>query len=201
MADSIQPLIDGLLPHLFYLSIFIVVYIETALIFAFFIPGDTLLFTAGLVVATSNELNIWLTCTLITAAAFLGDQTAYQIGRKYGGTFFARRSSFSGLLVKGEAFYEKYGLSAIMLSRFYPWFRTLIPFLAGASKMNYLRFVLTNALSSAIWGFGITWLGYGANSIPALKEGSRYIAAIFILITIFITLRNYFKAKKATDLA
>ncbi len=178
-----------------------VVYIETALIVAFFIPGDTLLFTAGLVVATSTNLNIWLACTVIALAAFLGDQTAYQIGRKYGTTFFARRASLAGLLIKGEAFYEKYGFSAIMLSRFYPWFRTLIPFLAGASKMNYLRFVLTNALSSAAWGFGITWLGYGANSIPALKDGSRYIAGIFVLITIVFTISNYLRAKKASQLA
>lgn len=196
MSEFIMPLIDGMLPHLFYLTIFLVVYIETALIFAFFIPGDTLLFTARLVVATTSQLNIWLTCALISIAAFLGDQTAYQIGRKYGTTFFSRRPSLAGLLVKGEAFYEKYGFSAIMLSRFYPWFRTLIPFLAGASKMNYLRFLSTNALSSAAWGFGITWLGYGANSIPALKDGSRYIAAIFVVITIIFTARNYLKARK-----
>ena len=185
-----------MIPHLFYLTLFIIVYIETALIFAFFIPGDTLLFTAGLVVASTTDLNIWLTCTLISLAAFLGDQTAYQIGRRYGISFFAKRQSLSSLLTKGEAFYAKYGVTAIMLSRFYPWFRTLIPFLAGASKMNYLRFLMSNAGSSVGWGFGITLLGYGANSIPGLKDSSRLIAAFFILLTIAVTVKNYVKSKK-----
>lgn len=195
MSEIFELLIDGLLPHIFYLTLFSVVYIETALIFAFFIPGDTLLFTAGMIVATSTSLNIWLACAIISLAAFLGDQTAYGIGRKYGKNFFVGRTRLAGLIDKGEAFYEKFGISAVMISRFYPWFRTLIPFLAGASSMNYLRFISANAISSTGWGFGITFLGYGANSIPALKESSRYIAAFFIVITIALALKNFLKTK------
>lgn len=184
-----------MLPHIFYSVIFVVVYIETALIFAFFVPGDTLLFTVGLIVATTNDLNILIAAALISCAAFLGDQTAYQLGRKYGVSFFSRKPSLNLLMSRSEVFYKKYGISAMMLSRFYPWFRTLIPFLAGASKMNFVQFLATNFLSSIAWGFGITFLGYGANSIPELKESSRYLAIFFILLTIVITIKNFYRGK------
>lgn len=199
MSEFIRLYLEGLIPHFFYLAIFLIVYIETAVIIAFFIPGDTLLFTAGLIVASSPNLNIWSTCLIIAVAAFLGDQTAYQFGRRSGRGYFERRPGLRLLLSRSESFYRRYGSSAIFLSRFYPWFRTLIPFLAGASKMNYLRFLITNSISAFCWAFGITWLGFGANSIPWLKSSSRLIAVFFVTITIGLAFRNYMNNKNSHE--
>ncbi len=193
MTTFIESQIGGLGPALFYLTLFVIIYLETAVILAFFIPGDTLLFTAGLIVATSADLNILTTATAVALAAFLGDQTAYRLGRRFGYGYIANKNktSLNHLLSKAELFYEKHGISSMFLARFYPWFRTLIPFLAGVSRMNPVKFGVVNALSAISWGFGITYLGYFANSNPQLKDASRYIAAFFIVLSIALAIKNY----------
>lgn len=205
MSENLSKLLSEILPTAFYLIIFVAVYIETAAIFAFFIPGDSLLFSAGLVVAASDNLNIMLTCALISSAAFLGDQTAYYLGNKYGLTFITsrNRSNLNSLLAKAQIFYSKHGTTTIFLSRFYPWFRTLAPFLAGVSQMPRKKFILVNLISAFSWGSGITYLGYLSNSIDALKEASRWIALFFILLTIGISVRNAIQSRrlKGIDLA
>lgn len=198
MSDNLGTVLAEILPITFYLTIFTAVYIETAVIFAFFIPGDTLLFSAGLVVAASGDLNILITCALISLAAFLGDQTAYHLGSKYGLAYITsrNRSNLMSLLAKAQIFYSKHGTSTIFLSRFYPWFRTLAPFLAGVSQMPRKKFILVNLFSAFSWGSGITYLGYLANSIEALKEGSRWIALFFILATIGLALKNVIQGRR-----
>lgn len=198
MSENIQQILTGFLPVIFYSMLFFLVYVETAVLFAFFIPGDTLLFAAGMVVATSSDLNIWFTCITISLAAFLGDQSAYFLGKKYGISYIRNRNSdfLNDLLEKAQAFYQKYGISTMFLARFYPWFRTLVPFLAGVGSMTYKRFLRINFASSISWGFGITFLGYAANSIIFFKESSRVIAVFFIFISILLTLKNYIKSKQ-----
>jgi membrane-associated protein len=193
MTTFIESQIGGLGPALFYLTLFVIIYLETAVILAFFIPGDTLLFTAGLIVATSTDLNILTTATVVALAAFLGDQTAYRLGRRFGYGYITskNKTSLNHLLSKAELFYEKHGISSMFLARFYPWFRTLIPFLAGVSRMNPVKFGVVNILSAISWGFGITYLGYFANSNPQLKDASRYIAAFFIVLSIALAIKNY----------
>ena len=199
MSDVIQRLFPELSPIFFYLVMAGLVFLETAAIFAFFIPGDTLLFTAGLIVAANSHLDIYLTVALICIAAFLGDQTAFAIGRTLGLSFIEKRESprLSALVERAEKFYEKYGISTIALSRFYPWFRTLIPFLAGVGKMNYYKFLVVNSMSALLWGSLITFLGYFANSISALNNSSHQIALFFIALTVVLTLKNYLKNRKA----
>lgn len=199
MSDFIARLFPELSPIVFYLIITGLVFLETAAIFAFFIPGDTLLFTAGLIVAANTDLNIYLTVALISAAAFLGDQTAFAIGRTIGLAFIEKRKSerLNSLVKRAEAFYEKYGISTIALSRFYPWFRTLVPFLAGVGKMNYYKFLAVNVLSATAWGSLITFLGYFANSIPALKSSSHQVAVFFILLTLLIAVRNLVRSRRS----
>jgi membrane-associated protein len=197
MSENIVGLLTDISPILFYLVIFFIVYIETAFIFAFFIPGDTLLFAAGLVVAVATDLNIAVTCILISLAAFLGDQTSYSIGRKYGISYITSRKNpqLDSLLMRAEDFYRRHGGATIFLSRFYPWFRTLAPFLAGVGEMRRRKFVAVNVISAFSWGTGITLLGYFANSIDVLKGSSRYIAAFFICATILLAAKNYLKKK------
>lgn len=193
LSSSIDSLFSSLNPSVFYLTLFLIIYLETAVILAFFIPGDTLLFTAGLIVATSANLNILTTATVVALAAFLGDQTAYRLGRRFGYMYITskNKTSLNGLLSKAELFYEKHGISSMFLARFYPWFRTLIPFLAGVSRMNSVKFGVVNALSAISWSFGITYLGYFANSNPQLKDASRYIAAFFIVLSFALAIKNY----------
>ncbi len=195
MNSIISQSLTDLIPTYFYLVIFLIVFIETALVFAFFIPGDTLLFTSGLLIATTPALNIWISLFLISLAAFLGDQVSFLTGKSFGKPLFQRSVKLSTLLRKSENFYGKHGVWAILLARFYPWFRTLIPFLAGASRMNYLKFVTANMLSAIVWGCGITSLGYGANSLPVLNQFSHYIAMFFVILTFAITVRNIRAAK------
>lgn len=192
MSDLISAFLNDLLPIVFYFALFVIVYIETAFIFAFFVPGDTLLFSAGLVVAATANLNIVITCLSISLAAFLGDQTAFYFGRKYGIGYITSRNRphLNSMLDKAKVFYIKHGRATIFLSRFYPWFRTLAPFLAGIGQMPRKQFVLINFLSAFSWGTGITLLGYFANTIEILENGSRWLAAFFILLTIFLTMRN-----------
>ena len=166
---------------------------------AFFLPGDTVLFTAGLVVAVTDQLNIWLTCLVIATAAIVGDNTAYVLGKKYGEGYITKKQNnqISKIFVRSQGFYEKYGISTIYLARFYPWFRTLVPFSAGIAKMPYPKFWLANIFGGISWAFGITLLGYLANSISVLKDSSRYVAIFFILLTCALTLKNYLKAKRS----
>jgi membrane-associated protein len=201
MSENIVGILTDITPIIFYATVFFVVYVETAFLFAFFIPGDTLLFSAGLVAAVATDLNIILTCSLISVAAFLGDQTSYAIGRKYGISYITSRNKthLDSLLNRAEDFYRKHGRATIFLSRFYPWFRTLAPFLAGVGEMRRREFMAVNLISAFSWGAGITLLGYFANSIDALKSSSRYIAAFFICATILLASKNYFEQRQIKE--
>jgi len=185
-------------PLWIYSILFLFVLIETGILIAFFLPGDSVLFAAGLIAAAREDISILILVTIIFIAAFLGDQLGFVLGRHYGRPYLDKRESprIKKMITRAEKFYEKYGYSAIILARFYPWIRTIVPPVAGISRMNYYKFLSANALGAFLWGVGITSLGYSAASIPALKESSRYIAAFFILLTIALSIRNYFKSKR-----
>ena len=145
-----------------------------------------------------DSINIVLLITVIFMAAFIGDQFGYVLGRKYGRSYLERRSSprIDRMIARAEEFYAKYGWSAVILARFYPWIRTFMPPIAGIGRMNYYKFLAANALGALIWGVGITLLGYYAASIPALKDSSRGIAIFFVLLTIAVTVKNYLRSKR-----
>ena len=161
-------------------------------------PGDSILFAAGLVAATRDDINIVFLVFVIFLGAFIGDQFGYVLGRKYGRSYLEKKDSprIKKMVVRAEAFYEKYGWSAVILARFYPWIRTFMPPIAGIGKMNYYKFLAANALGALLWGVGITLLGYYAASIPVLKDSSRAIAVFFIILTIAITIRNYIRSRR-----
>jgi membrane-associated protein len=198
IADWVRQYLDTSTPFFIYLALGAIVFIETGILIAFFLPGDSILFAAGLVAATRDDTNIIFLVTVIFIAAFLGDQVGYVLGRKYGRTYLERHSSprIERMIARAEKFYEKYGWSAVILARFYPWIRTFMPPIAGIGKMNYYKFLAANALGALLWGVGITMLGFYAASIPALKDSSRGVAAFFILLTIFLTVKNYLRSKR-----
>ena len=198
IADWIDLNLGATAPFLIYLFFGLIIFIETGILVAFFLPGDSILFAAGLIAGSRTDVNIAFLVFVIFLGAFIGDQVGYVLGRKYGRSYLERRNSprIKKMVLRAESFYEKYGWSAVILARFYPWIRTFMPPIAGIGKMNYYKFLAANALGALIWGVGITLLGYYAVSIPALKDSSRAIAIFFIVLTIAITARNYVRARR-----
>ncbi len=163
------------------------------MLLAFFVPGDSILFAAGLVTASREDLNILIVVTAIFVGAVVGDQVGYHLGRKYGEAYLSSKRSprMKKMVERVNRFYTKYGTSAVILARFYPWIRTIAPPLAGISKMSYRRFAIANVSGAFIWGVGITLLGYYALNNSLLENSSKHVAAFFVLLTIALSVRNF----------
>lgn len=192
---SFDAQLTALAPFLFYLTTGAVVFIETGLLFGFFLPGDSILFSAGLVAASKGNINILILLTVIVTAAFFGDQIGFVLGRVVGRPYLEKRKShrMQSMITRSERFYEHTGWWAVVAARFFPWIRTFVPPIAGASKMNYYKFLSANALGALLWGAGITLAGYFAASLPWVKTSSYAIAAFFITASIVSGLANYLR--------
>ena len=188
----------ALAPFLFYVIIGAIVFVETGLLFGFFLPGDSVLFSAGLVAAAQGDINIVLLVTIILAAAFFGDQVGFVIGRVVGRPYLDKHTSprMRRMIERSERFYEKTGWWAVVAARFFPWIRTFVPPIAGASMMNYYKFLSANALGAVLWGAGITLAGYYAATLPWVKTSSYAIAAFFICGSIVSGLVNYSRRRR-----
>ena len=194
-AASFDTQLSPVAPFLFYLVIGIIIFIETGLLIGFFLPGDSLLFSAGLVAAARDDLNIVILISVIFLAAFIGDQVGYVIGRKLGRPYLERRNTprMMRMLARSEKFYARYGWWSVVIARYIPWVRTFVPPIAGTVKMNYYKFLSANALGAFLWGVGITLAGYYSGSIPWVKDISYALAAFFIsgsLISAFVNYRR-----------
>ena len=193
LAASFDTQLSSLAPFVLYLVIGAIVFIETGLLFGFFLPGDSLLFSAGLVAAAHGNVNIVILVLVIVAAAFFGDQVGFVIGRVVGRPYLDKRESprIKKMIINAEAFYDKTGWWAVVAARFFPWIRTFVPPIAGASHMNYYKFLSANILGAVLWGAGITLAGYYAASIPGVKTFSYAIAAFFITASVISGFVNY----------
>ena len=192
---SFDSQLNSLAPFLFYLIAGSIVFIETGLLFGFFLPGDSILFSAGLVAASRGNINILILLAAIVFAAFFGDQIGFVLGRVIGRPYLERREShrMQSMIASSERFYEHTGWWAVVAARFFPWIRTFVPPIAGASKMNYYKFLSANALGAVLWGAGITLAGYYAASLPWVKTSSYAIAAFFITASIVSGLAHYLR--------
>ena len=146
-------------------GILVAVFAESGLLIGFFLPGDSLLFTVGLLIADGRYLHLplWLACVLISAAAVAGDQVGYLFGRRVGPRLFSRPDSrlFKRQnLERAAEFFRRHGARSIVLARFVPVVRTFTPIVAGASRMPYRTFVWFNIVGGVLWGSGVTILGY-----------------------------------------
>ena len=193
LLASFDAQFTALAPFVFYLIIGAIVFVETGLLFGFFLPGDSVLFSAGLVAAAKGDINIALLVVIILVAAFFGDQIGFVIGRVVGRPYLDKRTSpyMQRMIVRSERFYEHTGWWAVVAARFFPWIRTFVPPIAGASKMNYYKFLSANALGAVLWGAGITLAGYFAATLPWVKTSSYAIAAFFICASIVSGIVNY----------
>jgi membrane-associated protein len=197
-AASFDAQLSPVAPFLFYLVVAGVIFIETALLLGFFLPGDSLLFSAGLVAAVRNDINIVILVLVVFLAAFIGDQVGYVLGRKIGRPYFQRKDSkrMQKMLAKSERFYEKYGWWSVVIARYIPWVRTFVPPIAGTVKMNYYKFLSANALGAFLWGVVITLAGFYSGSISWVKDISYGLATFFIGASLISALFNYLREKR-----
>ncbi len=198
LAASFDEQFASIAPFVLYLIIGAIVFVETGILFGFFLPGDSILFSAGLVAATHGEVNIVILVTVIFIAAFFGDQIGFVLGRLVGRPYLEKHNSprMQKMIARSERFYEQTGWWAVVAARFFPWIRTFVPPIAGASMMNYYKFLSANALGALLWGVGITLAGYYAASLPWVKTWSYAIAAFFITASLVSALVNYLRHRQ-----
>jgi len=198
LAASFDAQFATLAPLLLYLLVGAIIFFETGILLGFFLPGDSILFSAGLVAAAHKEANILILLIVIFIAAFMGDQIGFVLGRLVGRPYLERHSSprITRMIERSERFYEETGWWAVVAARFFPWLRTFVPPIAGASHMNYYKFLSANALGALLWGVGITLAGYYAATLPWVKTWSYAIAAFFIGASLVSALWNYLRHRR-----
>lgn len=165
-----------------------IVFAETGLLIGFFLPGDSMLFTAGLLVATGAiHVPLWLFALCVFVAAFVGDQTGYFIGRKAGPAIFNKPDSRlfkQSNVTRAHEFFERFGGRAIVLARFVPIVRTFVPVIAGVAKMPYKTFITFNVIGAALWGIGVTLLGFWLGQYEWVGHNIDLIFVVIVLISV-----------------
>jgi membrane-associated protein len=203
-AGPVQPQLASLLPDWLNPQVFLanpafapwvvllvcgIIFAETGLLIGFFLPGDSMLFTAGLLVATGTiKVNIWVLTALIIVAAIIGNQVGYLIGSKAGPALFNKPDS---KLFKREnvesahAFFEKHGGKALILARFVPIIRTFVPVIVGVAQMSKRKFFTYNVIGAVLWGGGVTLLGYLlGDKVPWVKDNLDIIFIAIVLVSV-----------------
>ncbi len=199
LLDSLKHLLDVhyLVSTFGYPGLTAIIFAETGLFLGFFLPGDSLLVTAG-IFAAKGDLNIFLLITLLFSAGVLGNLVGYIFGRKVGKRLFSRDDSilFHKKHIKhAHAFYEKHGGKAIILARFVPIIRTFAPIVAGMAEMSYGTFMLYNIVGGFLWTVGITLIGYFlGNLIP-----DKYFEPVILLVIILSLLPAVYEAFKTQE--
>ncbi|MFK0118658.1 DedA family protein [Streptomyces sp. NPDC090994] len=180
-------------------GLLLIVFAESGLLIGFFLPGDSLLFTAGLLI-TSKQLDfpLWGAIALICVAAILGDQAGYMFGKKVGPSLFKRPDSRlfkQENVTKAHEFFEKYGPKSLVLARFVPVVRTFTPIIAGVSGMRYRSFLIFNVIGGVLWGAGVTLLGSWLGGIDFVKENIEAILILIVLVSVVPIAIEFLRAR------
>ncbi len=182
-----------------YIALAIIVFTETGLMIGFFLPGDSLLVTAGLF-AAKGDLNIVYLNLLLMTCAILGDATGYYIGKKLGPALFRKEDSLlfkKKHLIATHEFYERHGGKTIIIARFVPIVRTFAPVVAGMAGMSYRRFALFNIVGGIGWVFSMTMLGYGlVTMFPATEQHIEKVIIIVIFLSLLPGIIEYLRARR-----
>ena len=182
------------------LALLAVVFVESGLLVGFFLPGDSLLFTVGVLVASDRlDIPLWLLLVTVPLAAIAGDQVGYVIGRSAGPKIFNRPDSrlFQQEYVdKSYAYFERHGPRTIVLARFVPIVRTFAPVVAGVSKMHYRTFVTYNIIGGVLWGVGVTLLGVFLGGIPFVADNVEPIILGIIAVSLLPIVLEAWKARR-----
>lgn len=165
------------------IGIFLIVFAESGLLIGFFLPGDTLLISAGILAATTDSFSLPVLLAVVIAAAILGDSAGYTIGRRLGHRVFRKKDSLlfnKEHIERSRVFYEKHGGKTIILARFVPIVRTFAPLLAGVGNMHYKRFISFNVIGGIAWGTVMTLLGYYVGD--KIKGIDKFIVPVIVCI-------------------
>lgn len=183
-----------------YAILFLIIFVETGVVVMPFLPGDSLLFAAGMLAAQPNELNVVLVIILLLIAAVTGDSLNYSIGKRFGmqvtkvkilGKNFVKQEHIDHT----HEFYVKYGSKTIVIARFVPIVRTLAPFVAGIGRMNYATFLTYNVIGGVLWVVGLTLAGYFLGQIPLVKNNFEKVVLLIIFISVVPIIYSFVKEK------
>jgi membrane-associated protein len=182
-------------------GLLLIVFAESGLLIGFFLPGDSLLFTCGLLIATdAMDFPLWAAIPLICLAAVLGDQAGYVFGKKVGPSLFTRPNSRlfkQENVVKAHDFFEKYGPKSLVLARFVPVVRTFTPIIAGVSGMKYRPFLIFNVIGGVLWGAGVTLLGSWLGKIEFVHKNIELILILIVLVSVVPIMIEFLRARSA----
>lgn len=183
-----------------YFILCLIIFCETGLVATPFLPGDSLLFAAGMLTASTGILNIWVLIPLLIIAAILGDNVNYFVGRFFGEKVFEikflKRFIKREYLDKTHAFYEKHGGKTIIMARFVPIVRTFAPFAAGLGKMNYTKYITFCLAGGVLWVSLLSLAGYYLGNIAVIKNNFEKVILGIILISVLPILISYLTGKK-----
>jgi membrane-associated protein len=197
VTDDIVGWFDVIGPVLFYVAVFGLVFAGTGLFVGAFIPfitGDSLVFAAGLIAAAnSDSINIYVMAIGVGIAAWLGDQVGYTLGRHFGRPYLDKRNGswLKKAIARSEQFYQSYGWWSVVVARFVPWARVIIPALAGIGRMNYYKFFSANLVGALLWGVGLTVAGYFTYSIEWVRSFVYIIAIVVIGLSVIAGVRTW----------
>ncbi len=185
--------------HWVYLILFLVIFAETGLVVMPFLPGDSILFIAGTVVATA-DLNVHLLVIVLIGAAILGDTVNYAIGHYIGPRAFDRPDSRwfrQEHLRRTQSFYDRYGGVTIIIGRFVPIIRTFAPFLAGVAGMTYTRFLSYNVVGAVLWIVSLVYAGYLFGNIPWVKNNLTLIVFLIVAISLIPAVTTFIQERRS----
>lgn len=191
--------IETLIRTVGYFGLFLIIFAESGLLFGIFFPGDSLLFTAGLL-ASLGVLNIWILIPVVVFAALLGDSVGYWLGSKFGDKVFNKDNSIlfdKKYVLRAQDFYTRFGARAVILARFIPIVRTLIPTVAGIGKMEYGKFFKFNIIGGVLWGTALPLLGfYLGKAIPNIDHYLLPITLAIIIVSFVPVAVEVWRARK-----
>lgn len=190
---------DYLLNQFGIYGLLLIVFAESGLLIGFFLPGDSLLFTTGLLITTAQlKFPLWLAIVLICVAAIVGDQAGYLFGKKVGPALFKRPDSRlfkQENVTKANEFFEKHGPKSLVLARFVPIVRTFTPIIAGVSSMRYRSFITFNIVGGIVWGAGVTLLGAWLGRIAFVRENIEAMLILIVLVSVVPIIIEFVKAR------
>lgn len=184
-----------------YVGLTAIIFAETGLLIGFFLPGDSLLVTAGLLAATTGVFNIWLLGLLLTAASIIGNTVGYAIGKAAGPRLFKREDSLlfnKKHLYRAQEFYERHGGKTIIIARFMPIVRTFVPVVAGMAQMGYRRYTIFNVVGGVAWIWSMLLLGYFLGRyIPGIDRHVEKVIILVIFLSLLPGIIGWLKARRA----
>ncbi len=204
LASGVELTLDleGLGTGLVYLIVFGFVFIESGILLGFFLPGDALLFGAGLLAGSPHaNVSVVALAVGVTVAAVAGDAVGYWTGRRWGRPWLERKPAMARHIERAEAFYERWGPIAVVVARWFPWLRTATPVIAGVARMPYRRFVVANMVGAVTWGAGLVLLGYYSYEISWLRATAITIGLTSAALMVLAAAGRWILARRRTRAA